>query len=186
MLCSSLRRLPAAGGPRPQALAAQVKLAEMHLARKKTDVADELVSKILKEDSRNVSALKLRATIRMDRGDLDAAVNDLRQALNDQPRATDLMVLLAVAYERGGKIELADKQFADATKVSNFDPVVGLGYVGFLQRRGSSARAEDVLTELAGRQPNDVRVLTALANVRLARQNWTGAQEIAESIRDQQ
>jgi tetratricopeptide (TPR) repeat protein len=179
-----LETLAASSGPRPSALAAQVKLAEMHLARKKTDVADELVSKVLKEDSRNISALKLRATIRMDRGDLDAAVNDLRQALNDQPRASDLMVLLAVAYERGGKIELADKQFADATKVSNFDPAVGLGYVGFLQRRGSSARAEDVLTELAGRQPNDVRVLTALANVRLARQNWTGAQEIAERIRN--
>ena len=62
---------------------------------------------------------------------------------------------------------MTDKQFADATKVSNFDPGVGLGYVAFLQRRGSSARAEDVLTELAGRQPNNVRVLTALANVRL-------------------
>ena len=178
-----LETLAGSGGPRAQVLAAQVKLAEMHLARKKADVAEELVSKTLKEDSRNISALKLRATIRLERGDLDAAVSDLRQALNDQPRASDLLLLLAVAYERGGKIELADKQFADATKVSNFDPVVGLGYVGFLQRRGSSARAEDVLTELAGRQPNDLRVLTALANARLARQNWTGAQEIAESIR---
>jgi tetratricopeptide (TPR) repeat protein len=179
-----LETLASNGGPRAQALAAQVKLAEMHLSRKKADAADELVSKILKEDSRNINALKLRATIRMDRGELDAAVNDLRQALNDQPRSAELMVLLAVAYERGGKIELADKQFADATKVSNFDAAVGLGYVGFLQRRGSSARAEDVLTELAGRQPNDIRVLTALANVRLTRQNWTGAQEIAERIRN--
>ena len=41
-----------------------------------------------------------------------------------------------------------------------------------------------MLTELAGRQPNDVRVLTALANVRLARQNWMGAQEVAERIRN--
>ena len=179
-----LETLAGSGGPRARALAAQVKLAEMHLARKKADAAEELVSKILKEDGRNIGALKLRATIRMERGDLDATVSDLRQALNDQPRASDLMVLLAVAYERGGKIELADKQFADATKVSNFDPAVTLGYVGFLQRRGSSARAEDVLTELAGRQPNDIRVLTALANARLARQNWTGAQEIAERIRN--
>jgi tetratricopeptide (TPR) repeat protein len=178
-----LETIASNAGLRAQALAAQVKLAEMHLSRKKADAADGLLAKILKEDSRNISALKLRASIRMDRGELDAAVNDLRQALNDQPRSSELMMLLAVAYERGGKIELADKQFADATKVSNFDAGIGLGYVGFLQRRGSSARAEDVLTELAGRQPNDMRVLTALANVRLARQNWTGAQEIAETIR---
>src|SRR5215468_664263 len=168
---------------RAQALAAQVKLAEMHLSRKKADAAEEVLAKVLKEDSRNINALKLRATVRMERGELDAAVNDLRQALNDQPRSAELMSLLAVAYERGGKIELADKQFADATKVSNFDAGIGLSYVGFLQRRGSSARAEDILTELAGRQPNDIRVLAALANVRLARQNWTGAQEIAETIR---
>lgn len=178
-----LEMLAGNAGSRAQALTAQVKLAEMHLSRKKADAADTLVAKILKEDSRNISALKLRASIRMDRGELDAAVSDLRQALNDQPRSSELMMLLAVAYERGGKIELADKQFADATKVSNFDAAIGLSYVGFLQRRGSSARAEDVLTELAGRQPNDIRVLAALANVRLARQNWTGAQEIAETIR---
>jgi tetratricopeptide (TPR) repeat protein len=178
-----LEMLAGNASSRAQALTAQVKLAEMHLNRKKVDAAGELLAKILKEDSRNINALKLRASIRMDRGELDAAVNDLRQALNDQPRSSELMMLLAVAYERGGKIELADKQFADATKVSNFDAGIGLSYVGFLQRRGSSARAEDILTELAGRQPNDIRVLATLANVRLARQNWTGAQEIAESIR---
>src|SRR5262245_1584657 len=178
-----LEMLAGNAASRAQALTAQVKLAEMHLSRKKVEAAEELLAKILKEDSRNINALKLRASLRMDRGELDAAVNDLRQALNDQPRSSELMMLLAVAYERGGKIELADKQFADATKASNFDAAIGLGYVGFLQRRGSSARAEDVLTELAGRQPNDIRVLAALANVRLARQNWTGAQEIAEAIR---
>jgi putative PEP-CTERM system TPR-repeat lipoprotein len=168
---------------RAQALTAQVKLAEMHLNRKKVDAAESLVAKILKEDNRNINGLKLRARIRLDRGELDAAIADLRQGLNDQPRSTELMTLLAVAYERGGKIELADKQFADAIKTSNFDSTIGLNYVSFLQRRGNVARAEDVLTELAGRQPNNVQILAALGNVRLARQNWMGAQEIAESIR---
>jgi tetratricopeptide (TPR) repeat protein len=114
-----LETLAGNAGSRVQALSAQVKLAEMHLRRKKVDAAEELVTKILKQDSRNINALKLRATTRIERGDLDGAVNDVRQALNDQPRSSELMMLLAVAYERGGKIELADKQFADATKVSN-------------------------------------------------------------------
>ena len=168
---------------RAQALTAEVKLAEMQLSHKNVDAADTLVARILREDSRNINGLKLRAKMRLDRGEIDAAVADVRQALNDQPRSTELMVLLAVAYERGGKIELAEKQFADATKASSFDPAIGLSYVGFLQRRGNSSRAEDVLTELANRQPNNVRLLAALASIRLARQNWAGAQEIAESIR---
>ena len=50
----------------------------------------------------------------MERGQLDAAIADLRQALDGQPRAADLMLQLAIAYERRGDIELAEKQFAEA------------------------------------------------------------------------
>ena len=66
------------------------------------------------------------------------------------------MVLLAAAYERSGSIELAEKQYADATRVSDFDAGIGLNYVAFLRRRGNIERAEDILTQLAGRWPNNV------------------------------
>jgi cellulose synthase operon protein C len=164
-------------------LIAQVNLAEMYLGRKRIDAAEALVSDILRKDSRNTTGLKLRASIRMERGELEPAINVLRQALNDQPRSIELMLLLATAYERSGSIELAEKQFADATKTSNFDPKVGLNYVAFLQRRGNSPRAEDVLTELDSRWPQNIQILSALAQVRLSRQNWVGAQEVAEVIR---
>src|SRR5205085_1982520 len=133
---------------------------------------ETLLGNILRKDERNTGALQLRAGLRIDRGELDAAVADLRQALNEQPRAVPLMLMLAVAYERSGSIELAEKQFADATKTSGSDATAGLNYVAFLRRRGGIARAEDVLTELLSRRPGDVRILSALADVRLARQNW--------------
>jgi hypothetical protein len=41
------------------------------------------------------------------------------------------MSLLGTAYERNGLIELAEKQYADATRASDFDAVVGLEYVAF-------------------------------------------------------
>jgi tetratricopeptide (TPR) repeat protein len=164
-------------------LTAQIKLAEIYLNRKQIEAADALVTEILRKDSRNSSGLRLRAAVHMERGELEAAINDLRQALNDQPHSTELMLLLATAYERSGSIELAEKQFADAMKASNFDPVVGLNYVAFLQRRGNIARAEDVLTELSSRSPQNVQILTTLAQVRLARQNWVGAQEVADALR---
>jgi len=163
-------------------LAAQVKLAAMQLSRKQTD-AEKLVSDILRKDNRNTDGLRMRASIRMDRGELEPAINDLRQALNDQPRSLPLMLLLAVAYERSGSIELAEKQFSDATKTSNFDANTGLAYVAFLQRRGSTARAEEVLSQLASRWPKNTQVLTMLAQAKLTRQDWAGAQETAEAIR---
>ena len=178
-----LESLVSTAGAPENILAAQVKLAQVQFQQKKFDRAEELVSSILRKDSRNIDGLKLRASIRLQRGQLDVAIEDLRQALDDQPRASDLMVLLANAYERSGSMELAEKQYADAAKTSGFDVGVSLNYVAFLQRRGNVERAEDLLTQLAQQRPNNVPVLSALADVRLARQNWIGAQQIAEKIR---
>jgi len=46
-----------------------------------------------------------------------------------------------------------------------------------------SERAEQVLVDLAGRNPNNVAILSTLAELKLARQDWVGAHAIAESIR---
>ena len=162
---------------------AQSKLAEMHLSSKRFEAAAALVANILAKHGRNTAGLKLRASLHMENGKHTEAIADLRQALADQPRSVALMSALAIAYERSGSIELADKQFTDATRAANFEPRVGLDYVAFLRRRGSLARAEDTLIELASRAPGNIEVLSALAEVRLARQNWVGAQEIADTMR---
>jgi cellulose synthase operon protein C len=162
---------------------AKINLAQSYLTERNFDRAEALATDVLRGDPNNASALELRASVHLERAQLDAAVADLLDALNYQPRSTDLRSLLATAYERSGLIELADKQLADATRISDMDPHIGLEYAAFLQRRGSIARAEDILTGLNKRRPNNIRVMSALAQIRLARQNWTGAQEIAESIR---
>jgi cellulose synthase operon protein C len=164
-------------------LTAQIKLAELYLDKKQTQPAEALVSDILRKDERNTNGLRLRAVIRMDRGELEPAINDLRQALNDQPRSAQLMLLLATAYERSGSMELAEKQFADAMRAADFDPNVSLNYTAFLARRGSTARAEEILTDLANRWPQNLQVLSTLAQAKLERQDWTGAQEIADTIK---
>ena len=167
----------------PNALKAKIMLAQLNLRQKKVDAAEKIAADILSNDGRNVDALKLRASIRLERDQLDAAISDLREALNDQPRSPDLMLMLASAYERSGSIVLADRQYADALKVSNFDANVGLSYAAFLRRRGGTDRAYDILTELAAHRPNEVPVLSALAEAKLARQDWAGAENIAATIK---
>ena len=132
-------------------LVAQARLAGLYYGTKNFDAVEPLVADILRKDTRNYDALKLRAMLRMEQGKLDPAIIDLRQVLNDQPRATEIMLLLAVAYERNGSIDLAEKQYSEATRASNFDANVGLNYVAFLQRRGSATRAEDILAETRAR-----------------------------------
>jgi tetratricopeptide (TPR) repeat protein len=80
-------------------------------------------------------------------------------------------------------IELADKSFLDAVKASGFAPVYGLNYIAFLKRRGLGTRVENVLVDLASRNPANVAILSALAQAKLERQDWVGAHAIADAIR---
>src|SRR6185312_5495545 len=170
----SLDKLIASAGRSEHTQTARVALARMYLSQRHFDQAEGLANAVLHDDARNVPALTTRATIHLERSQTDAAVADLVSALNYEPRSIDVMLLLATAYERSGLIELADKQLADATRASDFDPRVGLEYAEFLERRGSLARAEDILDGLMKRQPNhNIQIVSALAQLRLARQDWT-------------
>jgi tetratricopeptide (TPR) repeat protein len=166
-----------------QAVMAKIMLAELNLRLQNTDAAEKIVDYVLSLDKRNVNALSLRASIRLNRGEFDPAISDLKEALNGQPFSANLALMLAIAYERSGSIESADKQFAYVTQASNFNADAGLSYAAFLRRRGRIDRASDVLTELANRWPNNIHVLATLAELKLSRQDWAGAQEIAQNIK---
>ena len=167
-----------------EALTVQIKLAGMYVKRNMIDAAEALVGEIFRKDSRNTDGLKVRASIRIARGQLNFAIADLREALSDEPQSAELMLLLAGAYERNGSMLSAEKEYENAVRISNLNPSVALNYVSFLQRRGNTQRAEQVLTELSRRSPKNLDVLSALAEVELTRQDWTSAQATAEMIRN--
>ena len=166
-----------------EVMAARTTLAEIYLGTNNIAAAEPLVTEILRQDGRNINGLRFRASIHVNRGEIDDAIADLRSALNGQPQSPELLASLAIAYERKGSIELADKAYFDATKASGYSPIFGLNYVAFLERRGSTPQAENILTELASRNPNSIPVLSALARLKLARQDWASAHAIADAIR---
>ena len=134
--------------------AAKIKLAEQQIGQKNYDAAELVVADILAKDQRNVSGLKLRASIRIAEGQVEPAIADLREAINEQPESADLLRLLAIAYERSGSIELADEAFGKATKASKFAPGCRPGICGFSattrkgrSRRRSSGRAGEPLAK---------------------------------------
>src|SRR5882672_7447030 len=163
-------------------LLAQTKLAEMYVNKGNTVAAEPIIADILQKDRRNTIGLKLRAAIKIEQGQFDSAIADLREALNDQPKSADLLMLMAAAYERSGKNELAERQYADALKASGLNPSIALRYVAFLQRRGDFTHAEDVLSDVVARNPTNTQLLATLAQVRLSRQNWTGALTTADAV----
>ena len=164
-------------------IAARTTLAELYMSKNNVAAAEPIIADILNVDSRNIEALRLRAAIRIDRGQIDDAIGDLRTALNDQPKSPELLATLAIAYERNGAIELADKAFLDATRASGFAPAYAINYVAFLKRRGLAERADSILADAASRNPTNVTVLSALAQSKLEHKDWVGAHEIANTIR---
>ena len=164
------------------ALSAQAKLAEFYFRKANYPASEKLVGDILKKDSRNITGLKIRAAIRIEQGQFERAIADLREALNGQPKSPELLLLMGLAYERDSKLELADRQYADAMKSAAGNSKVSLQYVAFLQRQGRSAQAEDVLTEAIRANPRSFDLLGALAQIRLTGQNWTGALAVADAI----
>jgi tetratricopeptide (TPR) repeat protein len=177
-----LEGLITAPGSPEHNLAAQMKLAEFYFRRANYPAAEKLVGDILRKDSRNITGLKVRASIRIEQGQFESAIADLREALNGQPKSPELLLLMALAYERDDKLELADRQYADAAKSAPGNLGVRLQYVFFLQRQGRIAQAEDVLSEAVSANPRSIDVLSALAQIRLARKNWMGALAVANSI----
>lgn len=178
----ALQRLASTAATPDKKLAAQVKLAEIYVSKGEKAAAEPLIADILAKDRRNGGALRMRAALSIDKGQFDSAISDLREALNDQPKSVELLSLMAVAYERSGKGELADRQYADALKSSNFNPDIVLRYVTFLQRKGDATRAEEILTEAANRNSTNLQIWSSLGQVRLRRQNWSGALAIADAI----
>jgi tetratricopeptide (TPR) repeat protein len=180
---SSLNTIINTPGSPDHVLAAKVKMAELAINRKEPAVAEPIIAEVLQKDSRNTGALKLRAMVHLQQRQYDGAIADLREALNNQPKSAELLLLMASAYQLSGKPELAERQYSDAVKSSEWAPGVSMQYISYLQSRGDLSQAEQVLVETISHNPRNFQLLATLAQLRLARKNWAGALAVADAVR---
>lgn len=180
---ATLRALIAKGEPEEDVRRSRILLARMLLSQKEFAPASKLIAEVLTSDEKNADALAVRAAVRLADNDIDNAITDLREALSQQPRSVSLMRLLGKALERQGAVELAEERFGQAASAANYAPDITLEYVGFLIRRGKVDKAEQILTDAVGRHPNDRRLLTTLARLRLDKQDWSGAEQAAQVLK---
>lgn len=172
------------GSPPKSVNAARVQLARFKVNERDLAAARALVEQVLKEDARNADALGLRAAILIEQKDLAGAIVDVRAALGESPEDVKLLQLAASAFALDGSIELASESYGKAARVSNFDPTIGLRYADLLMKNNQGTAAAAVLTETARRHPESRDVLTALAEVRLRLRDWTGAEQVAQALRE--
>jgi Tfp pilus assembly protein PilF len=162
---------------------AKIILASMYSDKKDFVQANAIIDNVLSGDAKNVEALTLKANIKLENGKLDDAIQDARDALNQAPQSVPLHLLLARAYERQGSSDLAAERYAEAAKLSKFNPGITLDYAKFLAARGKSAQAESVLGEALAANNGNVVLMSAMARLKLAKGEWEEAQKLAEDIK---
>ena len=178
-----LQQLIARASSTEETLAAKNTLANIYLGQNNVAAAEPLVTEILRADA------KQHQRPAAARGDSPRARPDRRRDRRPAQRAQRAAQLARAPGQLWRRPMSAmarssspARPIFDAMKASEFSPPIGLAYVAFLQRRGATQQIEGVLTDLATRNPNSVPVLSALARVKLARQDWVGAHALADAI----
>ena len=161
---------------------ARNKLAQLHFTRGDFEEAENLTQIVLDIDPTNTDALILIGALLIDAGEIDAAIANLRSSIWQQPRSARAALLLAKAHEINGSLELAEDRFAAAYRFSNESPRVGMVYAQFFIRHGELGRAERLLEKLAVKNPNEADILKLLAEIKLRKQDWVAAEELAERL----
>lgn len=145
--------------------------------------AREQVERVIEEDPSHVEALKMRGAwaIREDRP--GRAIIDLRTALDQAPRDTGILMLMAEAHMRDGSPELAQERLSLAVQVSDGGARESVTYARFLMARNRSQQAETILVNARRAAPANLEVLGLLGEIYLRNQQWPQAQEIIEALR---
>lgn len=167
---------------------ANVDIARIHMARIWSELGDLekaalLAGAVLERDAKNVDALIERAAVSLKRdGGSASAIDDLLAVLNEAPENAQAHVMLAQAYERDGSTTLALEHYAKALSLGPESREIGLAMVRFLLRYGRVQEARRALEGMRANFASDREVLTLLGQLRLAEQDWVGAQEIASTL----
>lgn len=169
--------------PSEQTRAIKVSLARMLLSLGNEVGARARVEEVLAEDDRNANALKMRASWLIDSDETDGAIAALRTAIEEEPDDAQAMAIMANAYMRAGRPELARDYLALAVDASNNAPAETIRYARVLTAEESFLPAEDLLKKSLRLNQNNVDLLLAMGQLYLAMEDVPRGEQIVTALR---
>lgn len=182
---ATLEALLANSGPEADYIGeVRVILAQMLLGTGNEVGARVQVEAALNENRENVEALKMRAAWLIEEDDADGAVNALRTALDSRPEDAAAMTLMAQAYMRSGRQELARDFLALAVDASGNAPAESIRYANFLIGEERYLPAEDILLPALRQDPQNLELLGLLGTLYIRQEDTGRAEQVARALRE--
>jgi tetratricopeptide (TPR) repeat protein len=163
-------------------LSARDRLASLLIDRKDASEAAALIAEVLKQNVRDNDALILRSHISMLRGQTQAAIDDLRAVLRDQPNAVPVMRTLAQAYQQNGEIDLAEQTLRAAVEISPSDLQARLDLARTLTGAAKLEEADSLLEQVVKAAPDNMPARELLFRLQMAQRNYDQAAATALEI----
>jgi tetratricopeptide (TPR) repeat protein len=162
-------------------LDAQVELARITLLRGDEQGALDQLATILRADSKNQSALTLRAGIRLKNGKFDESIADARAILADSPTSTAALAILARAYTATNEDELAVGALRNLARVMPANVDVQKQLAGLLVMRApdEALKALDAAIALS---PDDAELKAQKAQVLIYTKRWDQGEVIGQDL----
>lgn len=142
------------------------------------------VEQVLERDPGQVAALKLKAAWLIDEDRAGDALVELRTALDQAPRDSEAMTLMAKAHERVGNHELMGEMLALAADASGQAPAEALQYAAFLLQEEKLLPAEDVLLSALRLRNAHPQLLGQLGNVYIRMGDWLRAGDVIDRLNE--
>ncbi len=169
--------------PLDQSLNIKVTLAKMLLATGNEVGARTHVEEVLAEEPTHPGALKMHAAWQIEADETDAAIGELRTALDQNLQDAEAMTLIAKAYARAGQPQLAKDFLAQAVEASGNAPAEALRYAQLLFGEERYLPAEDVLLAALRLAPSNVDLLSALGQLYLRMEDFGRVQSVVDTLR---
>ena len=163
----------------------KIALARMQIAEGNDVGARRLVEETLAADPTQVEALKMQATWQIAVDDADGAITSLRTALDQSPQDDAAMTLMAQAYTRAGRHELARDYLSLAVEASDNAPEQSLRYARLLRNEERYLPAEDTLVAALRANPGNQAVLNELGQLYIEMKDVSRARQVADTLRRQ-
>jgi len=162
-------------------LDAQVELARITMLRGDEQGALDQLATILKADSKNQSALTLRAGIRLKQGKFDESIADARAILSDAPTSTAALTILAKAYTATNEHELAIGALRNLARAMPTNVEVQKQLAGLLVMRAPDEALKALDAAIALR-PDDAEMKALKAQILIYTKRWDQGEVIGQDL----